>query len=53
MEAKIFMSVSQLTKYFFVVFILGIIIGAIVGGLMVSKVKSRFKSNNHKFRKNK
>lgn len=53
MDAKIFMSVSQLTKYIFFIFILGVILGGILGGLIVSKIKNGFKWNKNKFHKNK
>ncbi|EET89509.1 hypothetical protein CcarbDRAFT_0098 [Clostridium carboxidivorans P7] len=53
MDAKIFMSVSQLTKYIFLIFLLGAILGGILGGLMVSKIKNGFKGNKNRFHKNK
>lgn len=53
MDAKIFMSVSQLTKYLFLIFLLGTILGAVLGGMLVSKIKSGSKWNGNRFHKNK
>lgn len=53
MEAKIFMSVSQLSKMILFAFLLGTILGATAGGLVISKIKRRFKWNSNKFPKKK
>ncbi|WP_161782731.1 hypothetical protein [Clostridium drakei] len=53
MDAKIFMSVSQLTKYIFLIFLLGCILGGILGGFVVSKIKNGFKLNKNRVHKNK
>lgn len=41
MEAKIFMSVSQLIKIILGVFLLGTVLGTVLGGLLISKFKGR------------
>ncbi|WML33375.1 hypothetical protein [Clostridium sp. OS1-26] len=43
MEAKIFMSVSQLVRSLLGVFVLGIIFGGLIGGFVVSKFKKRLR----------
>ena len=43
MEAKIFMSLSQLTKALLGAFLLGTVLGTVVGGLLFSKFKRYFR----------
>lgn len=46
MEAKIFMTLSQLTKALLGVFLLGTVLGTIIGGLLFSKFKRYFKNSS-------
>jgi hypothetical protein len=43
MEAKIFMSLSQLIKSLLGVFLLGIVLGTVIGGLLFLKFKKHFR----------
>ncbi|KZL89690.1 hypothetical protein CLMAG_51900 [Clostridium magnum DSM 2767] len=43
MEAKIFMSLSQLIKTLLGVFLLGIVFGTAIGGLLFLKLKKPFR----------
>ncbi|MCT8978570.1 hypothetical protein N4T77_18430 [Clostridium sp. CX1] len=43
MEAKIFMSLSQLIKSLLGTFLLGIILGSIIGALLFLKFKKHFR----------
>lgn len=43
MEAKIFMSLAQLTKVILGVFLLGIVFGTVIGGLLFLKFKRHFR----------
>jgi tetrahydromethanopterin S-methyltransferase subunit B len=46
MDAKIFMSFSQLTKDLLIVFFLGIILGTALGALLAFKFKNHFNLRN-------
>ncbi|WP_281421786.1 hypothetical protein [Clostridium thailandense] len=43
MEARIFMSLAQLVKYFLGIFLLGIILGVVIGALLFLKFKKHFR----------
>lgn len=43
MEARIFISLSQLIKYILGVFLLGIVFGSAIGGLLILKFKKHFR----------
>lgn len=43
MEAKIFMSLAQLSKAILGAFLLGIVLGTVIGGLLFLKFKRHFR----------